>query len=307
MDREPVVPVESLRRGVHILRSAVLSWLACNAFSFAGSLAFYTLFSLAPTVIIAVAVLGVVLGEPAAQAQIVAHLQTLVGPEAADAVRRAVVAARPAMSARLPALVGAGVLLIGATTVFAQLQYSFNVLWGVTANPHRSSLLIWAKQRLLSLAVVLSIGFVLLVSLVLGVVLRSTFHFLGDWLPWSERLLSGGELAVSLLVAALFFAALFKVLPDVVLGWRDVLPGAAITAVLFSLGRYAIAAYLAYTATASTYGAAASLVLLLLWVYYSSLIVLFGVALTRAHYESRGRTIQPRGVAVRVRRELLEG
>lgn len=297
--------VKTTLHWTRILRDAVKLWLDRNAFSYAGSLAFYTLFSLAPTVIIAVTVIGVVLGEEAAQGQIVANLQGMIGPGAAEAVQSAVAASRIQASGLLPTLLGVVTLLVGATTVFAQMQYSFNVLWGVTANPDRNSLIIFLKQRVMSLAVVLAIGFVLMVSLVLGVVMRAVFRFASDWLPWTEALLSGAELLVSLLVIALFFATLFKVLPDVVLSWRDVAVGAVVTAVLFSIGRYGIAAYLAYTATASTYGAAGSVVLILLWVYYSSLILLFGAALTRTHFEARGKLIVPRNVAVKVRHELI--
>src|SRR5690606_38812890 len=171
--------------------------------------------------------------------------------------------------------------------------------------PDRNSVLLFLKQRLLSLTIVLVIGFILLVSLVAGVALRAVFAFAHDFLPAMEVLLSIAELLVSLLVVALLFGTIFKVLPDVTLCWRDVIVGALVTALLFSVGRYAIAAYLAYTATASTYGAAGSVVLILLWVYYSSLILLFGAAFTRTHVLARGLPIVPRNSAVLVRRELL--
>ena len=289
-----------------IVLNAVQLWLEHNAFSYAGSLAFYTLFSLAPTVIIAVTVIGVVFGEEAAQGELVAQLQDAIGPGAAQAVEQAVIQSRIETSGLLPTLFGIGALLVGATTVFAQMQYSLNSIWGVTPNPDRNSFITFMKSRLLSLAVVLAIGFVLLVSLVLGVVLRAFFVFAGNWLPAGEALLSSAEALLSLLMIAAFFAALFKILPDVVIGWRDVVIGSIVTAVLFSLGRYGIAAYLAYTATASTYGAAGSVVLILLWVYYSSLILLFGAALTRTHLEAKGRVIVPRNTAVRVQRQMLD-
>jgi membrane protein len=288
-----------------IARDAIKHWLDCNAFSYAGSLAFYTLFSLAPTVIIAVGVIGLVLGEQAAQGQIVEQLQGVMGQEAAAAVEQAVARSRIQESGLLPTLLGFGALLIGATTVFAQMQFSLNTIWGVVARPDRSSVLVPVKSRLLSLTVVLAIGFVLLVSLLAGVVLRAVLHFAHQFVPAVAALLSGAELVVSLLLIALLFATIFKVLPDVVLRWRDVMVGALVTALLFSIGRFAIAAYLAYTATASTYGAAGSVVLILLWVYYSSLILLFGAAFTKVHLEARGRAIVPRNSAVLVKRELV--
>lgn len=288
-----------------IVRNAVQLWLDCNAFSYAGSLAFYTLFSLAPTVIIAVTVIGLVLGDEAAQGQIVTQLSGVMGPDAAAAIESAVNQSRIESSGIIPTLLGFGALIVGATTVFGQMQFSLNTLWGVTARPDRNSILLFIKNRFLSLTVVLAIGFVLLVSLILGVALRAIFQFADEWVPGSDALFSGAEILLSLLVISLFFATLFKVLPDVVIGWRDVIVGAAVTAVLFSVGRYGIAAYLAYTATASTYGAAGAVVLILLWVYYSSLILLFGAALTRTHLEARGKPIIPRNSAVRVRHELL--
>jgi len=296
---------QSTLRWWRITSDAVKLWLDCDAFSHAASLAFYTLFSLAPIVIIAVSVIGLVLGEEAAQGQIVAQLQDVMGLEAASAVEQAVARSRIEESGPLPTLLGLAALLIGATTVFGQMQSSLNNIWGVAARPNRSSLFVFLKSRLLSLTVVLAIGFVLLVSLLLGVVLRAVLHFAHQFVPGVAALLSGTELLLSLVVVSLLFCAIFKVLPDVVLQWRDVVVGALVTALLFSIGRYAIAAYLAYTATASTYGAAGSVVLILLWVYYSSLILLFGAAFTKTHLLARGRAVVPRNSAVRVSKEFL--
>ncbi|MCK0753791.1 YihY/virulence factor BrkB family protein [Chromohalobacter sp. TMW 2.2299] len=296
----------SPRYWYRIVVNAATLWLEHNAFSFAGSLAFYTLFSLAPTIIIAVTVIGLVLGEDAAQGQIVAQLQDTMGQDAAMAIQQAVAQSRIESSGILPTLLGIGALVVGATTVFAQMQFSLNTLWGVTARPDRNGLWLFIKKRLLSLTVVLAVGFILMVSLVLSVMLRAFFRYASDWLPGVNALLGSAEFLVSLAVIALFFAAIFKVLPDVVVSWRDVMVGAIVTAVLFAIGRYAIAAYLAYTATASTYGAAGSVVLVLLWVYYSSLILLYGAAFTRTHLEARGKRIVPRNSAVSVKREFVD-
>jgi len=290
--------VQALRYWWQIVRDTVELWLKFNAFSYAGSLAFYTLFSLAPTVIIAVAVIGIFLGEDAAQGQIVGQLQDVMGVEAARAVEQAVSNSRIDQSGLFPTVAGIVALVVGATTVFAQMQYSLNLIWGVTAKPSRNNILIFLKKRFFSLMVVLAIGFVLLVSLLLGIFLRVSLDFTTRFLPLAEVLLKGSEQLISLLVIALLFAAMFKLLPDVVLSWRDVLLGAAVTAVLFSLGRYGIATYLAYTATASTYGAAGAVVLILLWVYYSSLILLFGAAFIKVHLKAKGKTIHPRSTAV---------
>lgn len=298
--------METVRYWLKIFWDALHLWLQCNAFSYAGSLAFYTLFSLAPVVIIAVTVIGLVLGEQAAHGEIVAQFQDVMGEDAARVVENAVSQSRIEESGLLPTLAGIAALVVGATTVFAQMQHSLNVIWGVAAKPSRNNLLILLKNRFFSLMVVLAIGFVLLVSLLLGVALQAVLNFTVQFLPFVKFLLGSTEFIVALFVITGLFATIFKVLPDVILSWRDVLVGAVVTALLFSLGRYGIAAYLAYTATASTYGAAGAVVLILLWVYYSSLILLYGAAFTRVQLEARGGAIRPRSTAVIVNRQLME-
>ena len=289
-----------------VVQDATSLWLERNAFSYAGSLAFYTLFSLAPTIIIAVTVIGVVLGEEAAHGQIVAQLQGTLGMDAAVAIEQAVAQSRIEESGILPTLLGVGALVIGATTVFAQMQFSLNTIWGVTAKPTSNSAFRFIKSRLLSLTVVLSIGFILMVSLVLGVVLRGMLQAADNLVPYASLLTTSVESLVSLGVVTLLFATIFKVLPDVVLRWQDVLIGAVVTAVLFTIGRSVIAIYLAYTATASTYGAAGSVVMILLWVYYSSLILLFGAAFTRSLLLRRGHPLIPRNSAVLIKQEYVQ-
>ena len=295
-----------LLRAYHLVRDAVRYWLDANAISYAGALAFFTLFSIAPVVILAVQVIGLVMSTDAAMAQIMAQLNDTVGPEAAQTVREAVERSRLDDSGILPTLVGIGAMLLGATTVFGQMQRSLNNIWDIAPKPSRNTFLALLKSRLLSLTVVLSIGFVLLVSLFLSVLVQTLMVFARDWLPIPGGLVVAVETLVSVAVVTALFATIFKVLPDAVLRWRDVRLGALITALLFIFGRFLIAFYLSHTATASTYGAAGSLVLLLLWVYYSSLILLFGAALTRAWTEANGVHIRPSSVAVRVQRRVLE-
>jgi len=289
----------------HIVRDSGKLWVECNAFNHSGSLAFYTLFSLAPTVIIAVAIMGLVLGEDAAQGRIVEQFQDIMGTEAAIVVENAVADSRIESSGIFPALAGVVALMVGATTVFAQMQYSLNYLWSVRPKPSRNSIFLFIRKRFFSLMVVVSIGFVLLVSLILGVALRATLEFGSGIVPAQEMLLNASELVLSFVVVTLLFATIFKVLPDVVLKWRQVLLGGVVTALLFSLGRYGISAYLAYTAPASAFGAAGAVVLILMWVYYSSLILMFGAAFTRVHLEAQGKEIIPRNTAVRVERKLM--
>ena len=296
-----------LRGGLAITIDAGRNWVESQAFIYAAALAFFTTFSIAPVMIVAVAVVGLILGPSAAEGELLEQLREFIGPEAASAVETAVVNSQIDQSGWLPTLAGVAATVVGATTVFAQMQQSLNAIWDVAPQPQRSGLWKFIKARLLSLTVVLAIGFVLLVSLALSVSVRAVIVFAEQWLPVHGAVMVGAEIVISLTVITLLFGAIFKVLPDVVLSLRDVLLGGFVTALLFTLGRSLIAMYLANTATASAYGAAGSLALLLLWVNYSSLILLFGAALTRAQFEARGNRVVPRNGAVRVHRQFGVG
>jgi membrane protein len=261
---------------------------------------------MAPVVIITVVVAGIPFGEEAARDEVVAQLEEFVGPEGARAVESAVARSRVEVAGIIPTLAGLVALAVGATTVFAQMQISLNSIWGVTAKPQKSGILIFLKNRILSLAIVLTIGFLLLVSLLLSVALRAVIRYAESWMPLHGAVLMGAEFLLSFVVITLLFAVIFKILPDVYVAWEDVWTGAAITAAMFIIGRHLIALYLAYTAPASTYGAAGSLVLVLLWVYYSSLILFFGAAFTKARTLASGKTVVPGRMAVRVRQEIVE-
>ncbi|WP_333608629.1 YihY/virulence factor BrkB family protein [Arsukibacterium sp.] len=289
-----------------ILAAATRNWLGSQAFIYAAALAFFTVFSIAPILVVVVALVGLVMGESAVQGELFAQLEGTFGTEVAGVVQTAVINSQIDQSGIWPAMIGIIATILGATTVFAQMQQSLNQIWDVAPRPARNNLWIFIKSRLLSLTIILAIGFILLVSLLLSVALRSIMLFAEEWLPVPAWAMVGMELVLSLLVITLLFAAMFKILPDVRLVWRDVLLGAFITAVLFTAGRSLISIYLAYTATASAYGAAGSLALLLLWVNYSSMILLFGAAFTRAHLEGRGKPIRPKSTAVCVHRELIE-
>jgi membrane protein len=288
--------MQPLQRLFQIVRTGVGLWLKHNAFLHAGALAFFTLFSLAPTLIIAVTVIGVVLGEDAAQGRVVEQLQDAMGPEAARVVEQAILASRIDEAGLLPTLIGVGALLIGATTVFGQLRYSLNLFWGGRAGLPRGTftpLRRFARTRLLALLVVLLIGVCFLLFFVADATLQL---LLASVRAEGSRLLPALKLdalswaassALAVLIATLFIATLFKLLPDLPVTWRGVLPGALVTALMLMAGRYGIAAFLTNTAITSTYGAAASLLVVLMWVYFSALLLLLGAALTRAHLEVR--------------------
>jgi membrane protein len=298
--------MHAARRTYVLLRDAIDLWNSRHAFQHAGALAFYTLFSLAPLVIILVTIAASVFGEEAARGEISGQIEGLIGAQAAEAVEEAVVRSRIEEAGLLPTLLGAGALLFGATTVFAQMQASLNQFWGVAARPSRSGLIVFATTRLLSLGLVLIIGFLLLTSLVLSMAVVAIVRYAEAWIPVPPVLVTSIDITVSLLVATALFAMIFKVLPDVRLRWRQVGEGAAITAVLFVLGQYLISLYLTHTAPGSTYGAAGSLVMVLMWVYYSSLILFFGVAFTKVRILQQGGVVVPKATAVRMRMEILE-
>jgi membrane protein len=289
-----------------IFKTAAQRWLERDAFEHAGALAFCTLFSLAPLVIIVVAIVGIVFGEDAASGQISVAIADLVGPQAAAAVEEAVRRSRLEEAGLVPTILGVGALIFGATTVFAQMQGALNQFWGVKAKPARSGILTFLIVRLLSLGMVLIIGFLMLTSFVVSLGITGVVEYAREWVPIPGFAVMLIDLALSLAVTTVLFGMLFKVLPDVSIQWADVWRGAFITALLFAIGKYLISLYLTHVAPASTYGAAGSLVLILLWVYYSSLILFFGTCLTIATILQRGDEVRPKNTAVRTR-VVLEG
>ena len=299
-------PASVRSRGLALLKDAVGLWSSKGAFQHAGALAFYTLSSLAPLLIILISIIGAVFGEEAARGEISSRLDTWLGAEAARTVETAVRRSRVDEAGLLPTVMGVLALLFASTTVFAQMQSSLNHFWGVTSRPSRGSLAVFLASRLASLGLVLVIGFLLLTSFVMTMTVGALLRFAEGWIPVPAIVVTGVDTAASLLIAAALFAMIFKILPDVRLQWRDMWFGAAVTAALFVIGQSAISLYLTRTATASTYGAAGSLVMVLLWVYYSSLILFFGASLTRAAIWARGGRIVPKATAVRVRVELLD-
>lgn len=296
--------VVAMRRAWALLVDTVDLWASRNAFQKAGALAFYTLFSMAPLLVIVVTIAGVVLGPNAAQGEIAVQIDGYIGPRAAQVVQDVVRRSRLSEAGLLPTILGTAALLFGATTVFAQLQASLNELWGVVSKPSRGTIVSFLWTRLVSLGVVLVIGFLLLTSLILTTAVATVLAFARSLVPVPPLVVASVDLLVTLLMVTLLFAMIFKILPDVHLRWRDMWRGALVTAVLFLAGQSGISLYLTRLAPGSAYGAAGSLVVLLMWVYYSSLILFFGAALTRAVIRSRGDRIIPKSTAVRVRVEV---
>ena len=251
------------------------------------ALAYYTVFSIAPLVVIAVAIVGFVFGEQAAQGELQSQLETLMGEQGAQFVQSTVAATRESGGGVIATIVGVITLLFGASGALVELQAAMNQVWDVEPDPDAG----WKdtiRVRLLSFGMILVIGFLLLVSLVLSAVISGLGGLISEWIalpPASIQLLNQG---VSFLVIALLFAAMFKFLPDRAVAWGDVWLGAAITAVLFGVGKWLIGLYIGHSGVASTYGAAASLVVLLVWVYYSAQVVLLGAEFTSVWATNRG-------------------
>jgi len=271
---------------------AFTGWREHKASRMAAALAYYTVFSLAPILVISIAVAGLVFGQDAAEGRIVGQISGLVGQKSASALEAMIAAARKPSSGILATVLGIATLVFGATGVFGELQESLNTIWGVKPKPGRGFIRM-LKNRFISFTMVLGVGFLLLVSLVVSAAIAALGSWMSALLPLPEVVLQLVNLAVSVGVVTLLFAMIFRVLPDVEIAWRDVWVGAAFTAVLFAAGKLAIGLYLGKTSTASSYGAAGALVLILVWVYYSAQILFFGAELTRAYAYQHGSRIAP--------------
>jgi membrane protein len=271
-----------LKRSNIVMRKSFSSWMDHRATSKGAALAFYTLFSMTPILVLSIAVAGYVFGAEAAQGEIVAQVQGLVGPNGAQAIQALLAAAQDPTSGMVATMVASVLLLIGATSVFAELKDSLDDIWGVKRGD-QSAFIEIVRTRLLSFGMVLVLSFLLLVSLVISATLGMLENHLGGVLRNSVEVLATLSSLISFGVIASMFAIIYKTLPDAPLTWRDVWIGAVFTATLFSLGKYFIGLYLGNTGVASSFGAAGSLIALLLWVYYSALIFFLGAEFTR-HY-----------------------
>jgi len=275
-----------------MLKETFNQWSEDKPFQLAASLAYYTLFSLAPLLLIAITIAGLVFGREATQQQIINTFGGLVGPQGAQAIQGMLQGASQPKSGVLGTILGLVTLLIGAGGVVGQLQDSLNTIWGVAPKPGRG-LLGMVQDRFVSLGMVLGVGFLLLVSLVVSTVLSAAIHFMSGVLPGGEALWHIVELVVSFGFVTLLFALIYKVLPAVAIAWRDVWVGAGMTALLFMVGKLLIGLYLGRSGIGSAYGAAGSLVLVLVWVYYSGLIFFFGAEFTQVYANTYGTGVKP--------------
>jgi membrane protein len=281
-----------------VFRQSVSAWWEDNALRMGASLSFYTLFAIAPVLLVSIAIGGLVFGAEAVRGELVGQMDDLVGRDGAEAVQALLEGASKRQSGVFATIVGTITLLLAATGAFLELQAAFNAIWRVKPNPD-ANLRAYAAARLRSFGIVVAIGFLLLVSLVISAALAALNSWAGRRAPGWPVLLQALNVIVSFFVTTALFALLFKFLPDVELRWRDVITGALSTAVLFTAGKHLIGLYLGQSSTASSYGAAGSVILLLLWVYYSSQILLLGAEFTRLYSAAEGERPRPEAFAER--------
>ena len=264
-----------------LFKQAGAAWLDDDAPTLGAALAFYTLFSLAPVLIVAVSVAGFAFGEKAAQGEIVRQFQGLMGMQGASAIEAILQSTnRPGLGVLATAL-GLVAILIGASGAFNELQDALNIIWKV--NSTKSFWRVALRHRFFSLGLVVATGFLLLTSLVITACLSAAERFVGTLLPISIIVLESMNFIFSFVVITFLFALIFKLIPDTTIPWRDVWMGAAVTSILFTVGKVVIGFYLGHSALTSAYGAAASLVVFLVWIYYSAQILLFGAEITHVY------------------------
>jgi membrane protein len=297
----------NLKQLGQVLTDAGRAWSDDKAPRLGAALAYYSVFSLAPLLLIAIGLCGLIFGEQAARGEILGQIRSTVGDTAAAAIEDLLRHAGQPGAGSAATVIGLVVLFFGASGVFVELQDALNTIWKVKPRP---GLGIWdmIRTRLLSFAVILATGFLLLVSLAVS----ATLVIVGDFVrPAAERILGGPWLwlglhtAVTFALVTLLFALIYKVLPDAEIGWRDVWLGAALAALLFSAGKYGIGLYLAYSGLTSAFGAAGSVIVILIWVYWSAQILLFGAEVTRARALRAGSHIVPSRHAVPVTHDDL--
>jgi membrane protein len=278
-----------LHRWASLGETAVYSWFDDRAPTMGAAIAYYTVFSLAPMLVIVIAIAGLAFGRQAAEGALFGELADLVGPESAGAVQAMLRSASSTRTGILATVVGFGTLIIGATAVFSELQSALNVIWKapVSGGVGVSHLL---KSRLLSLSVVLVIGFLLLVSLVISTALAAFSDYLDSILPGLATILHIIHLTLSFSFTTVLFAMMFKILPDNQVEWNEVWLGGAVAALLFTVGKHLISFYIGSSNMASTYGAAGALIIVLVWVFYSAQIFLLGAEFAKA-YSDQKRTL----------------
>lgn len=283
-----------------LIKEAASDWVDDGAMRLSSSLAYYAIFSLAPLLVIVVSIAGLVFGEEAARGQLAQQIAKLAGARAGDAIQAAVhSSASHQTTGVLATIIGSAVLLFGASTVFAELKDALNIIWGVIVKPGRPFLTM-VRDRFFSFSIVLAIGFLLLISLVISILLAALGIYMSGRLQLPSAVWQAWDFLISFMVVSCLFAMIFKLLPNVIIRWRDVWLGSISTAFLFTVGKFVIGYYLAASSIASSFGAAGSVVIVLVWIYYSACILFFGAEITKIYARKFGSGIVPNSRAVLV-------
>ena len=289
-----------------VLKNSFTGFSNHNVMKFSAALAYYTVFSMAPLLIVIISLCCIFLGQEAVEGQIYGALAGFMGEDTAMQLQEIIKKASISGKDTIAAIIGIITLLVGATTVFAEIQDSINDIWGLKPKPKRGWLKI-LKNRFLSFSVIISLGFILLVSLAVTSLIDGFSDILQARFPEVTVVIFYIlNQAITLAVISLIFGVIFKVLPDAEIKWRDVISGSVVTALLFMLGKFAISFYISKSEVGSTYGAAGSLVVLLLWTYYSSIILYFGAEFTKAYAVKFGSEIRPSNYAVTMKQVEVE-
>jgi membrane protein len=276
-----------------LIKAAAINWDRHNAMEMAAAIAFYAAFSLAPLLLIAIAVAGMVFGQDAVREEVVGQVSAMVGKGGGELADTVIENSSKPQKTMTATLVGVAGLLLGASGAFAQLKWSLNRIWEVKLKPGQG-IVRFLRGRVVSFAMVLVIGFLLLVSLAVSALLAGVGEWADARLPGWALVLGAANPVISLVVITVLFALIFRFLPDAEIGWREVWIGAAVTSILFAIGKTLIGEYLGRSSPGSVYGAAGSLAIMLLWLYYSAMIFLFGAEITRAHAMRLGKEVVPR-------------
>ena len=269
-----------------LVKGTFAAFIEDGALSQGAAIAYYTIFSLAPVLIIVIAVAGLAFGRDAAQGAIVRQLGGLMGRHSADALQSMIQTTGSPKTSTIASILGVGTLLVTASGVFGQMQTALNMIW--KAEPRSSGVSRLVRARIASLGLVVTLGFLLMVSLVISALLSAMDRFLGGLFPAANLLVQLLNFTISLSLIAVLFGAVYKVLPDKAIAWGDVAIGALVTALLFTIGKSLIGLYLGHSNIASSYGGAGAFVIILLWIYYSSQIFLLGAEFTRVYAENHG-------------------
>lgn len=283
-----------------LLKDAFIAWQDDKAWSTGAALAYFTVFSLAPLLLIVIAIASFIFGAEAAQGQVIDQIRELVGSKGAEMVQLMLQKAYLSDSTWLAAGIGLATLFFGASAVFVQLRDAINSMWRIREKPI-GTIKGFIKARIISFTLILSIGFMLLVSLTFSALLAAFRDYLAGMLPGLGKIIGAADFFLSLCLATILFTLTFKILPSAIVHWSDLLVGSSVIALLFTIGKTAIGYYLGNSAVGSVFGAASALVVVMLWAFYSAQILLFGVEFTRVYADRFGHKIKPAKNALKVK------